>query len=127
MATWKLSKGQLNKIVEYTRAVNKHNPHVKLFPQITDGILLGIEVRFGAPKSLRETDSKELKEKIYQEIAERSRHRLIPDQASAFEQGILELKYTSIHRQSDEWVVLEPLKFIANDMRDVIVGKKELR
>jgi len=126
MATWKLSEEQLDKIGKYTKTVNEHNRRVKFFPQITDGVLLGVDVRFGAPKSLRMTDSKELKERIYREIEERSRNRLIPDRGSAFERGVLELKYTSIYRRSDEQVVIEPLKFIADDMIDIIIGKKKL-
>lgn len=128
MTTWKLTERQLTKVAEYARAINRRNAHVKMVPNIIDEALLGISVRFLAPKSWRDVtpENSQLERLIYQEIEERSRHRLFPERSELFRRGVLDLKYVSVHREANEHYILEAMKFIANDLIDVMIGKKEL-
>ena len=126
MATWKLTERQLEKITRYADSVNRSNAEVKLIPNIRSEALLGISVRFAVPKSWQEDteENRKAAETVYREIEERSYHRLLPERSDLIQQGVLELKYSSICRDSNEWYVIEPMKFLANDMMKIIADEK---
>lgn len=127
MATWNLTKGQIEKIAQYAGSVNKSNARVKMIPDIRSGILLGISVRFATPRSWREDTEKnrKIEKSIYDEIKERSHYRLLPEESNLIRRGVLELKYSSVFREANEWLVIETMKFIANEMPKLIFGEKD--
>ena len=128
MATWKMTDAQLAKIKDYADSVNEQNPHIKMIPNIVDGVLLGINVRFLPPKSWSAVtvENALVEDLIYDEIEKISRHRLFPERSRLFRMGILELKYSGVHRAADERCVLATMEFIANDLINVMIGKIQL-
>ncbi len=128
METWKLTDIQLAKIRDCASNINKQNPDLKMTLVVADGVLLGVSVRFLPPEFwLADTPKNaQIEKTIHEEIEKRSCRCLFPEKSELFRRGILELKYTSIHCAADESYVIEAMKFIADDLIDVILGKKEL-
>ena len=129
MATRKLTNVQLAKIKDYASRINEQNPHIKIIPVIMDGVLLSISVRFLPPKSWSEVTPENclIEDLIFDEIERRSRYRLFPERNGLFRKGILELKYSSVHRLANERCIIAVMEFIADDLIEVMIGKKEVQ
>ena len=117
MKAWQLSEEQMSKIANYINTINEENMQIMLFPHIDNGILLGVSVRFHiANASTKITEEKEAS--IREKIIKTSHCRLVPEQNGLLKYGILELKFCSISRFSDEWIVIDTLEYVANEMLD---------
>ena len=118
-----MDEKQLTAIEAFIETNNRENTHVKFYPQVQDGALLGFDVRFFAPAE--RYFSKELEDRVFERIEMLSHRRVFPVKDGLFKHGILELKVSHVHRRAGSDNILQPLRFIAEDMIDVILGKKE--
>ena len=128
MPMWKLTDVQLIKIKNYSNQINDENPHVKFTPNIINGVLLGVSVRFLPPKSWSTITSENarIEEFIYGNIEKVSRYRLFPERNGLFRNGILELEYSCVDREVDEQYVIAAMEFLANNLIDILTGEKKL-
>ncbi len=118
MAT--MNKEGLLEIENWVKENNTHNPHMKFFLDISEGMLLGIKVIFF---SVKKRLNDEITKEIYGKIRLLSHHRLYPVEDGSINYGVLKIDANYIHRRCTPTNIITALNYIRINMPDVIKGK----
>lgn len=123
MSTWRLTDEQIAEINNFAMLNNQQKAFVKLFPDIREGALLGISVRFLAPVRWLDDSERNAQEinSILTEIEDISQHKLFATSKELFKRGILELKYSSVYRKTHDYLILRVMEYITNEMMQIVM------
>ena len=110
----------LLEIKKWVMENNTHNPHMKIFLDIREDVLLGIEVIFFSPKKQIKSETMD---EIYSAIQILSHQRLFPEKDGSLNNGILKMDANYIHRRCMPKDIIRALNYIREDMPRIIQGK----
>lgn len=105
-----------SELMQYIDDLNKSNTNVKFYPRIENDTLLGIDVRFIAPRS--KLINEEAKQDIFDRIEKLSRGRILLAEDGLFERGIMDLKVSCIHKYCHVSDYKRVLNYISQEMTE---------
>ncbi len=123
MTTTTMSVEELLKIRKWVRFNNETNPHMKVFLNIQEDVLVSADVRFFAK---RQPLTKEVEDKIFNAIEILSHRRLFPEKTGDLKNGILKLNASYIHRHCGAKDIIRALEFVAKDLPAMMSGEEEI-
>lgn len=111
---------QLQKVKEWVAENNSHNPDMKVFLDVREGMLLSIHVVF---YRLRKQIDEKTEDEVYKAIKILSHQKLFPEKTGNLKNGILRINANYIHQRCVANDTIRALNYIRDDMPRIINGK----